>query len=193
MIQIAISVWIAFLCLALFLAFFTRREGIPVNGDSESDRPAIKGLSGTYEHFDVVFSSDDYETLRTRPELKLVLKRYRRDRRQIALMCLRELATDVRVLWEFRRLMVRNGLRVELREELVVAVLASSALLYLNFARTIVAVLGPFSLVGVLRLAKLPVGRLSNHDAASLAGLPMTIRTTVERDWARKLAESQEG
>lgn len=193
MIQIAISVSIAFLCLALFLAFFTRREGIPVKGDSESDRPAIKGLSGTCEHFDVVFSSDDYETLRTRPELKLVLKRYRRDRRQIALMCLRELATDVRVLWEFRRLMVRNGLRVELREELVVAVLASSALLYLNFARTIVAVLGPFSLVSVLRLAKLPVGRLSNHDAASLAGLPVTIRTTVERDWARKLAESQEG
>lgn len=193
MIQIAISVSIAFLCLALFLASFTRREGLPAKHDFESDGSAITGLSSTYEHFDVVFSSDDYEKLRTRPELKLVLKRYRRDRRRIALMCLGELTTDVRVLWEFRRFMVRNGLRVELREELAVAVLASSALLYLSIARMIVVVLGPFSSTRVLQAAKVPVERLSDHDVALFAALPVSIRTTVERDWARKLAASQEG
>jgi hypothetical protein len=193
MIPIAIAVSIAFLCLALFVAFFAKREAGPAKNSSEQHCPAIMGLSGSFEYFDTVFSCDDYNKLRARPELGLVLRQYRRDRRRIALMCLGELATDVRLLWEFRRFMVCNGLPVSLREELAVGFLAFSALLCLNFARMIVVVLGPFSLAGVLRLAKLPVERLSSHDAILFAGLPVTIRMNVERDWAHKLAASEQG
>ena len=114
----------------------------------------------------------------------------RRDRREIALLWLKLLQDDVRTLWRFRRLLVRNGISVRLTEELHIASTAVLALTYLSVLRVVVSVMGPFALPALLRLAGHLVEATSQLCAQLLSRVPLSMRPEIERQWAIEFSAS---
>lgn len=189
MIQIAVTFLVSLCGLALLFVFFLGfGRGKVQDNTLKQAYPFVAGLSAVYgPHFDALFQKEDYRRLRMKPELKSVCESFRRDRRRIALMWLAELRSDVRILWEFRRFLVRDGLRVTFREEAGVASAALLALLCVTVVRIAVSIVGPFALVAALRNARCVVERLSNRDAALLAQVPSPRKVEIEQRWSRQL------
>ena len=183
-IVITIFLSLALFCLSLLLLLFFKPET-----PSERNRiasPAIAGLSTTHlQQLDILLGNEDYRKLRATPDLKALSVKFRRDRRRIALLWLGELQRDVRIVWKFRRFLVRNGLPVTFREELAIAFGASLAVLYLKTVWFLVFVSGPFVLSEMIRSARLPVERLSMRGASLLARAPASTRTQIEQRWAK--------
>lgn len=177
--------FIAFACFILFLIFLLNSQA-PAQTRNPEIRDSIAGLSSTdAPNLEMLFADRDYRTLCARPELKIVSAKYRRDRRRIALLWLGELQRDVRLVWEFRRFLVRNGLPVTFREEAGIAFAGSFALIYLHVTRLTVFFCGPFVLSGALRHAGSPVSRLSSRGAGLLARAPADARVRLEQKWAQ--------
>jgi hypothetical protein len=176
---------VVFACLSLFLVLLLQPE--PAAAPQESEvRDTIAGLSAANaQHFDMLFGDGDYRMLRARPELKSVCAKFRRDRRRIALLWLGELHSDVLLVWEFRRFLVRNGLPVTLREEAAIGFTGCLALAYLNAIRLTVVFCGPFVLSSALRSAKRPVERLSSRGAGLLARVPAPMRASLKQRWTQ--------
>jgi hypothetical protein len=167
-------------CLSVFLVFLVRPDH---RRDQRSESlHAVAGLSAEPA---AIFVNSEYFALRARPELKSVCAQYRRDRRRIALLWLGELERDVRLVWEFRRFLVRNGLAVTFREEAAIALGGSLAMCYLKTVRLAVFFGGPFILPRALRAARLPVVRLSNRGAGLLAKAPADTKAQLERKWTQ--------
>lgn len=172
----------------LFVFFLGFGQGkVQDNTLKQTYPPPVAGLSVCGSHFDALFREEDYRKLRMKPELKSVCEAFRRDQRRIALMWLDELRRDVRILWEFRRFLVRDGLRVTFREEAGVVSAALLALIYVNAVRIAVSIVGPFVFVAGLKNARLVVERLSSLDIALLAHLPAPRKVEIEQRWARRL------
>lgn len=188
MIEIAVSLLVAFFCLILFVAFLPARANPSVDHGPAQDGDRIVGLPATHQNHDLLFQREDYDKLRANPHLRPVSRRYWLERRRIALAWLADLEGDVRVLWEFRRFLVLNGLSVTIREELRVALLASFALMYLRFAKGSVLLFGPFVLVSALRSANTPVEWLSARSANLLANAPQETKVRIEREWSKRVA-----
>lgn len=189
MIQIAVTFLFSLSGLALLFVFFLGfgRRKLQENTLNQT-YPPVAGLSAVCgPHFDALFREEDYRKLRLKPELKSVCESFRRDRRRIVLMWLAELRRDVRILWEFRRFLVRNGLRATFREEAGVVSAALLALAYVNVVRIAVSIVGPFALVAALRNARHVVEKLSNRDVALLAHVPAPRRVEIEQRWSRQL------
>ena len=182
---IALFFLAVFVCLGLSL-FLVLRPEHPATQSEPEIRDTIAGLSAARaQSFQMLFGEADYTALRAKPELKLVSAKFRRDRRRIALLWLGELQRDVHVVWEFRRFLVRNGLSVTFREEAAIGGAACFALAYLNVARLIVFMFGPFALSGAVRSAKVPVERLSGRGAGLLSRAPDAMRVQLQRKWTQ--------
>jgi len=182
---ILIAVFSIFIVLSLFLflVLFLRPEE-PIEAREPEIRDTIAGLSASNFHsFDMLFGNRDYRALRSKKELKAVSAKYRREHRRVALLWLGELQRDVRVVWEFRRFLVRNGLQVTFREEAAIACEACFAITYLNVASLSVFMFGPFALSGAVQSAKVPVEHLSKRGAGLLARAPATMRAQLQKRW----------
>lgn len=196
MTQIGLTFVLSVVGLVLLFAFLRKREdsGAKDHGAATENLFQVAGLSAvSVPHLDVLLGKDDYNKLRTRPELKSVSKMFLRERRRIALRWLTGLQTDLRTLWEFRRFLVRNGLRVTLREEVLVATAALVALIYLEIARAAIFILGPFALSGAMRNAGLLLQLLSRRSAAPLSRVPAATRAGIEERWANHLLVQRAG
>jgi hypothetical protein len=188
MTAIIVSVLVSLLGLLLLFVFFTRVDGTsaPTHASKQS-HSAIAGLSAVCgPDLEVLLGNSDYLKLRSRPELKVVCDRFRRDRRRIVLMWLGELQSDLKVLWKFRRFLAGNGLPVTLREEAAVASTALMALLYLKIVQASVVVFGPFAAFQALRNAKLRVEEVSTLGAALLAAVPDPRKEELAERWAEQ-------
>lgn len=182
---IAVFFLSVFVCVCVFLFLALAPEHAPARSHSES-RASIAGLSvDKVCDLEVFFGDRDYLALRSRPELKPVCAKFLRDRRRITLLWLGELQNDVRLVWEFRRFLVRNGLPVTFREEVSIASGACFALLYLAVARAVVLACGPIALSRAIRTARVPVQRLSTRGADLLANIPAAVRAQIEQRWSR--------
>ena len=186
---IIVTFLVAILGLCLLFFFSSRFAGKSgENATVKQTHPPIPGLSAAFlPDLDVLSGKDDYRKLAARRELRSVRKRFWRDRRRIVLMWLAELQRDVHILWEFRRFLVRSGLRVTFREEAGVASAALVALLYLRIVRVSVFVLGPLAALGALSIAKLLVQLLSSRGVALLARVPAPRKAEIEERWAQHL------
>lgn len=172
-------------CLALFLVLLLGTEhGYGPRRSEIGD--TIAGLSSAnVRDFDMLFDDRDYSMLRAEPGLKAVCVKYRRERRRIALLWLGGLQKDVRLVWEFRRFLVRNGLRVTFREEATIALAGCFALLYLAAMHGVVFTCGPFVLARTIRAARVPVERLSSQGAGLLARAPAPMRAQLRQRWSQ--------
>ncbi len=178
----------AFLGLCLLWLFSLQIERTNQGGAAQQAHPSVPGLSAAFfPDPEILFRKDDYYKLLATPELKSVGAKLLQDRRRIVLMWLRELERDVRLLWEFRRFLVRNGLHVTLREEVGVASTGLLALIYLKLIRTAIFLFGPFALPGGLRNAKSLVQLLSSRGVVLFASVPAPRKTEIERKWAQHL------
>src|SRR6266700_7907743 len=145
MVGIFVTFFVAALGLGLLLALCLRRDESQSETVYKKDVP-IAGLSAVFLPFEIILGKDDYRKLRQKRELKPVCQKFWQDRRQIVLTWLAELEKDCRTLWHFRCFLVRNGLRVTLREEIGIAMTAFFTLLCLHVVRTLVFLFGPFVL-----------------------------------------------
>lgn len=184
---ILVTLGVGFLCLALFLALLL--QGDRGAADGEVAPAPLPGLSTAHlENAEIVFAArNDYRKVREKPELAKLARRFRRDRRVIVSMWLRELQRDIWTVRDFRRFLVLNGLPVRLRDELAIGLAASGALLYLQCLRALVFVFGPFILIGAVRSAGLPVQYLSRRGARLLDRVPSTVRAQIRQRWADRL------
>lgn len=179
----------AFLGLC-FLWLFSLRVERTSKGDAtlQQAHPSVPGLSATFSpDLEIFLRKDDYHKLLTTPELTSVAAKFLQDRRRIVLMWLGELEGDVRLLWEFRRFLVRNGLSVTLREEARVACTGFWALIYLRLIRAAIFLFGPFALPGALRNARSLVQLLASRGVVRLARVPASRKAEIERKWAQHL------
>lgn len=196
MTQIGLTFALSILGLVLLFFFLwkVRDSGAQNQAVVSESLPPVAGLSAvSIPNLDVLLGSDDYGRLRSRPELRAISKKFLQDRRRIALMWLDGLQTDIRTLWEFRRFLVRNGLRVTLKEELAVASAALAALIYLEVARVAVFVVGPFALRGALRNAKSLLYLLSRRSVVPLSRATAASRAEIEKRWAQHLLLQRAG
>lgn len=136
---------------------------------------------------DLLLDESDYHMLRSNPRLQPLARELRRDRREITLLWLKLLQEDVRTLWRFRRLLVRNGVSAGLVEELRIAAIAVVALASLACLRMMVFIAGPFALPALLRQARRQVQAASSACAALFSRVPPALRAEIERQWAAEL------
>jgi hypothetical protein len=183
MLEIALTLVISVLCLFAFIFLFLAREQSRGENAHQADSH-VPGLTGVhFPHFDILLGHDDYRKLHARPELKPVRIKFRQDRRRIVLMWLRELQRDVSVLWEFRRFLVKNGLRVTFREELKTGFKTLCILVFLVNMRAMVSILGPFALRPGLRRVQIVVNRLSIQSLGLLSRA--TDKERMEQMWSQ--------
>jgi hypothetical protein len=180
---------------AFFGLCFLWLFALPVERTSKSDatlqqaHPSVPGLSAMFcPDLEIFLRRDDYHKLSATPELKPVAAKFLKDRRRIVLMWLGELEGDVRLLWEFRRFLVRNGLSVTLKEEAGVACTGLLALIYLRLIRGVIFLFGPFALPGALRNARSLVQPLATQGIVHLARVPASRKAEIERKWAQHLS-----
>jgi hypothetical protein len=193
MIEIAITLLVSAVCFCAFVFLFLFQGELPSEVD-HACRSHVAGLKSVYfPPFDVLAGYEDYRALVRRPELKSVSTRFRKERRRIVLMWLQELRRDLRLVWEFRKFLVRNGLPVTLRDELAVGLTAFAALTYIGILSLTVFVVGPFVPRGVLRKVRAPVERLSIQSAALLSRTTNKTRLQIEEMWAQHLLKWNAG
>lgn len=186
---VIITFFVALVGLFLLFKFLLPvDEAIEQNNAVPQGYAAVPGLSAVLSpDMDRLLGKDDYHRLRARPELESVRRRFWWDRRRIAVMWLAELQRDVRLLWEFRRFLVRNGLHVTLREEVGVGFAGLTALAYLKIIRAVIFLFGPFAVPGAMRNARHLVQVLSIRDVALLARVPSLRKADIEQKWAQHI------
>lgn len=190
MIGIIVTFVVCLLGLLLLFIFFLPHGERAEEHASEQTQRTVAGVSTTSKgDLDILSRSgkDDYLALRAIPALRSVRERFWRDRRRIVLLWLRELQSDVRILWEFRRFLVRNGLAVTLRQEAKVAFAAVIALLYLRIVRMAVIIVGPFATFQALKNAKTRVEELAILGGTLLSRVPDPKKGELEQQWAQHL------
>lgn len=179
----------AFLGLCFLWLFSLHGERTSKGGATlQQADPSVPGLSATFSpDLEIFLRRDDYDKLSATPELKSVAAKFLQDRRRIVRMWLGELEGDVRLLWEFRRFLVRNGLSVTLREEAGVACAGLRALVYVRLVRCVIFLVGPFALPGALRNARFLVQLLASRGVVRLARVPAPRRAEIEREWVQQI------
>ena len=141
----------------------------------------LNGL--VFNQAEVLLNPGDYQMLRSHAGLQRVARELRRDRRDIVLLWLRLLQKDILNLWRFRRLLVRSGAPAGLAEEFHVATASMLILGFLLGLRVIVAVVGPFAMPQLIRLAKGQAENTYQASAALLARLPSGRLAELESQW----------
>lgn len=132
---------------------------------------------------DQIFNARDYRLLRSNPALSVTARRFRRERRRIALMWFCLLREDLRKLHRFRGFLVQSGLSTSLSEEIQVGYQLCCAVIALNLMKMVVFVFGPFALEGFSRRARLPIEGMSRASAKLLNRLPSSQWQSVAREW----------
>jgi len=196
MTQIGLTFVLSVFGLVLLFALLRKAEdsGAKNHAADTENLLSVAGLSAvSVPHVDVLLGKDDYSKLRSRAELRSVRKKFLRDRKRIALLWLAGLKTDLRTLWEFRRFLVRNGLRVTFQEEAAVASAALATLIYLEIAHAAIFILGPFALSGALRNARGLLHLLSRRSVAPLSRVPAARRADIEERWAQHVLLQRAG
>ena len=178
--------------LLLFLAWFiTGRPKVSDETEHMKELDQIVSLAGLAStDSELIFDDSDYRMLQSNSHLQPLAREMRRDRREIALLWLKLLQDDVRTLWRFRRLLVRNGISVRLSEELHIASTAVLALTYLSVLRVVISVVGPFALPALLRQAGKLVEAGCHSCAQLLSRVPLSMRPEIERQWAIEFSAS---
>ncbi len=176
-------------CLLFLFSFFALWRTPPrneANGEAREALSRIVSLPGLdFAHAPALFQDADYRWILQNAGPRSVAKQLRRDRRRLALSWLRQLQTDVFVLWRFRRLLTTLGVPSTIREEAGVAGKALGVLLLLLGLRLFVALFGPFSFGRMAAGIQSGVRHFSRGCSATLGRVPMYKLPELEEYWRR--------
>jgi hypothetical protein len=125
----------------------------------------------------------EYRMLRSNPALHPVAVQLRSDRRELALLWINALLTDLRALWRFRRFVIQRGAPTKLGEEWAILRSLVAAMIFLNLLKLSVLALGPFAFAHAARHASLPVDAMSRAAASVLGRVPSTGWPDLQRAW----------
>ena len=125
----------------------------------------------------------EYRILRSNPALYPVAAKLRRDRRELALLWIEALLTDLRTLWRFRRFVIQRGAKTNLGEEWAILRSLVAAMIFLNLLKLSVLALGPFAFARAARHASLPVDGMSRAAANVLGRIPSAGWPDLQRAW----------
>ncbi len=173
--------------VAVLLRGVPQPEPAPASYASIAQIISLPGLM--FRRPERFFDPAEYEGLRHAPRMAPVAAELRAERRRLALLWLRLLHDDLRVLWRFRRLLARQGITSGPAEELGAALNGLLASVLMATLRAGVFVLGPFAVVRLSQQARHPVEAVWRSSASLVGRLPARQLPEVERQWAATLAE----
>jgi hypothetical protein len=183
----------ATLGLLLFGSFiFLALQGSP---KSLPDSSAVRALTeiinlegSSFSNARRLLDDTDYQLLCSNPDLRRLAERLRHDRRQLALMWISLLQSDLLTLWRFRRFLIQRGVQSSLSEELGTLQALALSLVLLNFLRISIYTVGPFALPRVTRQAGQLVEGMSKGAALVLGRIPAAGWAEIERSWVKAAA-----
>lgn len=143
-------------------------------------------LTGTsFIQGDRLLDDAEYRLLRSNSALYQVAAKLRNDRRELALLWIAMLLSDVKALWRFRRFVIRRGAPTRTGEEWVILRSLVAAVIFLNLLKLSVLILGPFVFARMARYACRPVDAMSRAAADVLERIPSAGWDDVQRSWTR--------
>lgn len=179
--------------LILLIAFvFLGLQG-PPKTDADASAVAALGqmvsLKGTsLVQGDRLLDDTEYRLLRSDPDLRQVAARYRKDRRELALLWIDVLLKDLQALRRFRRFVIQRGAPTKPGEEWAILRSFIVAVISLNLVKLSVLTLGPFAFSRMARRARRPVDAMSRAAANTLSRVPSTGWAELERAWTSTAA-----
>ena len=147
---------------------------------------SLKGAS--FVQGDRLLDDTEYRLLRSNPDLHEVAARFRKDRRDLALLWIDVLLKDLEALWRFRRFIIQRGAPTKSGEEWAILRSYIVAQVLLNLMRVSVLTLGPFAFSHLARHARHPVDAMSRAAANALARVPSAGWSELERAWTSTTA-----
>lgn len=161
-------------------------QGPPKDADASALAAVgqMVSLEGTsFVHGDRLLDDAEYRVLRSNPALHPVAAQLRKDRRELALLWINVLLTDLRALWRFRRFVIQRGAPTRFGEEWAILRSLIAAMVFLNLLKLSVLALGPFAFARMARHAYYPVDAMSRAAAIVLGRIPSAGWPDLERAW----------
>jgi hypothetical protein len=179
--------------LVLLIAFVLIWLQGPPEMDADASAVAALGqivsLKGTsFVQGDRLLDDTEYRLLQSNPDLRQVAARYRKDRRELALLWINVLLKDLQALWRFRRFVIQRGAPTKFSEEWAVLRSFVVAVMFLNLVKLSVLSLGPFAFSRMARRACRPVDAMSQAAASVLGRIPSAGWADLERAWTSTAA-----
>jgi hypothetical protein len=172
----------------LLVAFLTLGlQGPPRTGAEGSAVAAVNQMvsleGASFVHGARLLDDGDYRVLRSNPDAHLAAARLRKDRRDVALLWISLLLSDLKALWRFRRFVIQRGAPTSLGDEWEILRSFTAALIFLNMLKLSVVILGPFAFSRMVGRAGQFVDLMSRATARSLGRIPSAAWPDIERAW----------
>ena len=184
-----------YLVLGLGLLFCFLILGVRGRGNSVPDSRALNALrlmvrldGLSFAHLEFLLDDADYQLLRSESLLAGTAKRLRRDRRDLAIMWMDLLVSDLKELWRFRRFLVRRGVAAGFDEEVRIYWSFVFSILLLRLVKLFIRCFGPFALRRATRRAAWLAEVMTHAPAHLLSRLPSETWSDIEQSWARTTA-----
>jgi hypothetical protein len=185
MIGLVLAIAMGMILLIIFLVLGLQG---PPNVNTDTAALAAVGqmvsLAGSsFVQGDRLLDDTEYRVLRSNPALHLVAAKFRKDRRELALLWINVLLSDLRALWRFRRFLIQRGAPTNLGEEWVILRSLIAAMIFLNLLKLSVLALGPFAFARTAGHAYHPVDAMSRAAASVLGRIPSAGWPDLQRAW----------
>ena len=130
---------------------------------------------------DRIFDQEDWEFIRR--EAPAVQSAFLRERKEIALLWLREARSCVVNLFHLHRLVARKSASLELAMEVETLVNYVSFLMLVGLAQCLIRLFGPFQARSVIGRVFVTVNRLSTAMGRVLTSLDPAVRAGIQNEW----------
>jgi len=184
----------AILGLALFGGFIFialqggQKKSLPDSSAVRAVTQIINLEGSSFANARRLLDDTDYQTLCSNPDLRRLAEKLRNERKQLVLMWISTLQSDLITLWRFRRFLVHRGVPSSLKEELSTLQALTLSLALLVFIRLSIRTVGPFALPRATRQAGQLVDSMSKGAAVVLGRIPAAGWAEIERSWANSAA-----
>jgi hypothetical protein len=178
---------------ALFAGFVAMSlRGAPRQAPDTSAVSAVRQMvtleGSNFANPSRLLDDTEYQILLSNPDLRQVARRFREERRDLAILWVSSLLVDLKRLWRFRRFLIRRGAHASLGEELKILQTFVISLAFLSFVRVSIRILGPFVFARTTRRARRAVETMSYSTAGLLGHIPSARWPEIQRSWAQSAA-----
>ena len=179
--------------IALFAGFLAMSlAGAPKSVPDTSALSAVSQMltleGSTFANPNRLLDDTEYQILLSNPDLRRVARRFREERRDLAVLWISSLRVDLTRLWRFRRFLIRRGVPAPLGQELKILQTFVISFVFLSMVKVSIRVLGPFVFARMTRHARRAVETMSYSTAGLLGRIPAARWPEIQRSWAQSAA-----